>query len=815
MRSERSVVIRLLITSFFSGMFISCYISYISSLFLRTAGADALPLAFIAAGLGGGMLTGLFNRFENRFGFERLAPLFLGFVSLTVLVVWYGCNNYKEVPGVVFFSYAWFWSCGNFVLLIFWRLPGMYFNLEQHKRLNGIISSGEVVAAILSYLSVPLLIQQSIIQKESTLLLISFASILLMTSMVIFSGYKHVVQVQGTSTRVKVSIQDLLKLPLFKYLFLAVAIAVAIQSVIDYSLMLVVGEVFSGTRSLTAFFGTLFGSAKVFELLMKTTVASSLFRQFGILSGLLVFGLVLGLTSIVGLVSHASGVMNLLFLASLMNKMMERSLARSMFSPSIHFLFQMFPDSLRSSVQNLGDGQGKNYGQWISGILLVLISLIHSFSLKINFLLVFLLICILAILFLAKIILPRYREVLQEKMLSGNNLAAKEKVRMEQVTLKEKPSISTLFSPETYTKGKQNFTMLPYEALELQLSVELPGIRSQRYIDSRTHVAMDTLLEIFYSKIDQDKLTNYWHHLRSYDKETLQVVLNSLHELPLKRMEKEGFYIELLREKVQETAIYISLYASLSQYGNVSLNQCLHAEIASNKELLFQILAFANDGETMQLVAKLFRSQAADDWVMAQEMLDILLTDEEKSLILPLVQHRKIESSLRKAEKVVPIYTFDPSEALRHIIWGSPMEIEMATRICALHMAMSKSQLSMPQLASLCQLPEKILAREAMLYLEHQDPRIAQEIRSRMPKAIGQVSESKSAYPVIQQLLAWKIPIRQISLLLNCLQLNEDQGSKIQIYHPEIFSLLCMHYPSIEEASRRILVPSEGNLIPT
>ena len=175
--TERRTVTILVAMSFFAGVFISYYISYISAIFVKVAGVDNLPFAYIVSGIGGTLLTRWFNTLELRYSFERVTALMVTFIAGSVLFVWYACTEYGQIPAVIFFSYAWFWITGNFILLVFWKLPGKLLSFGQNKRLNGIVSSGEVVSAIVAYLSVPLLLNQGVIEHESNLLLISFAGL--------------------------------------------------------------------------------------------------------------------------------------------------------------------------------------------------------------------------------------------------------------------------------------------------------------------------------------------------------------------------------------------------------------------------------------------------------------------------------------------------------------------------------------------------------------------------------------------------------------------------------------------------------------
>jgi hypothetical protein len=421
---EKRIIIILVMMSFFSGIFISYYVSYISAIFVKIAGVDNLPLAYIVSGLGGMLLTSIFNKFELKYSLNGITIILLPIIAASVLLVWYSCTNFGTNKLVIFFSYAWFWIVGNFILLLFWKLPGRFLSLGQNKKLNGIISSGEVVSAILAYLSIPLLLSQGIIVIESYLLLISFSGILLFWCCFMILNYKssEYKQIIEINTEYKIENVEtytffaLLKIPLIRLLFFSVLTAVIIQSTVDFSLMIVTKEIIKDTKTLASFFGFIFGSAKVFELILKTTISNKLLKNYGVQAGIITFALVIGLTSLFGLVSHAIGAITFLFIATLLNKIMERSLVRSIYTPTLSILFQVYTGKMQGIAQNFGDGQGKTYGQFIAGFILFLISLSATFTIKIFFINFLLIIASLFLLSIAKKLLPHYRDELKNRI---------------------------------------------------------------------------------------------------------------------------------------------------------------------------------------------------------------------------------------------------------------------------------------------------------------------------------------------------------------------------------------------------------------
>lgn len=423
-KEENRTIRILILMSFFSGIFISYYVSYISAVFVKIAGVQFLPLAYILSGLGGMYLTSLFNKFELKYNLKSISLIFLPLLSVSVIVVWYICTYFGSNKIIVFISYSWFWIIGNFMLLLFWKLPGHFLTFGQNKKLLGIISSGEVISAILAYLSIPLFLSQGFIKNESDLLLISFFGILTFFILFIVLNFyspnsNHVINkinILPLEDKTSYHFFSLIKIPFLKYVFSTVVIAVIIQSTVDFSLMIISKQIITDTKSLASFFGFIFGSAKIFEFVLKTMISNRLLKNYGIQSGIITFSLVICIISLFGLGFHIAGAITFLFIATLLNKMMERSLVRSVFTPTLSILFQVYTGKMQSIAQNFGDGQGKTYGQLLSGFILFTISLIPSFFYKMSMIFLLLILCCICLLYLASKLFPHYRDELKKRI---------------------------------------------------------------------------------------------------------------------------------------------------------------------------------------------------------------------------------------------------------------------------------------------------------------------------------------------------------------------------------------------------------------
>jgi hypothetical protein len=375
------------------------------------------------------------------------------------------------------------------VLLIFWKLPTNLLNLGQNKKFSGIISSGEVISAIIAYLSVPFIISQGIINEESTLLLISLFGIICFIILLILLPIKKTetsikADLKNESENINITFYQLMKSPFFRLIFFSVLLSVFIQSSIDYSLMLITKEVITETKYLAAFFGSIFGFSKLFEFFLKTTLSNKMLRLFGVQVGLFTFSLVIGIVTVIGLFSNYFGAITFLFIATLMSKIMERSLSRALFTPSISVLFQVYMGKIKSIVQNYGDGYGKTFGQLIAGLVLFAISYSTDFYSKFTLLHIFILISVVIIFKMSTILSPLYRE-----KKSGNNKMA---------VIKDNIGFSTI-SETTNLSNHINST---------------GDLKIIKYNDIKTRVVHDTLLIKYFQHLPVDNIDNVFFNLR-------------------------------------------------------------------------------------------------------------------------------------------------------------------------------------------------------------------------------------------------------------------------------------------------------------
>lgn len=777
---EIKIITILVIMSFFAGIYISYYISYISALFVKIVGPDTLPLAYILSGIGGTLVTNLYNKLEIKYSFLSVTLLFVVIISLSLLIVWHYCTSYENNNLVIFLSYSWFWISGNFVLLIFWKLPTNLLNLGQNKKFSGIISSGEVISAIIAYLSVPFIISQGIINEESTLLLISLFGIVCFIILLILLPIKKTetsikADLKNESENINITFYQLMKTPFFRLIFLSVLLSVFIQSSIDYSLMLITKEVITETKYLAAFFGSIFGFSKLFEFFLKTTLSNKMLRLFGVQVGLLTFSLVIGIVTVIGLFSNYFGAITFLFIATLMSKIMERSLSRALFTPSISVLFQVYLGKIKSIVQNYGDGYGKTFGQLIAGVVLFVISYSTDFYTKFNLLHIFILISAIIIFKMSTILSPLYREKLMQritKMVSFNTKSENNKM----VVIQDNVGFSTM-SKITNLSNYINST---------------GDLKIIKYNDIKTRVVHDTQLITYFKNLPVNNIGNVFLNLRKYNNDSIYSILKILSENNDFLLEKHTIYYETLQMLIDKYGLFISILNTIDDKTSVDLKLSINNEISMLMDMIYLCLSLANEKKIVQNIKILNSSLEAENQIIGIEILGLILDKQEKAYILPIFQESNRSSIIRKLEKFIPIVKQNYANTLLSLIFQNPESTEVIPRYFALIEAIDKNIISDAQLITICFCPDEIMKNYAYYTLRKKSISKFLELSQRTNYDLPLNYNYHNDFNLVKKLVSSRLPNFIKSKLLHCL--TNTQENNIEVKDPELYEMIKNRY---------------------
>ena len=164
---------------FFMGILIASLTVGAETLFVSTVGEHYLAEAFFLSGFTGIISAGLYVQFQKKINFSTLllSISFLVFVFITAIRFAFWFTDYKtDHLGFHYLPFILFVMMGPLVsitILAFWGVFGRIWDLKQAKRIIGGIDTGQLVATMIAFFSIPVLSALGIIDETHDLLLLS------------------------------------------------------------------------------------------------------------------------------------------------------------------------------------------------------------------------------------------------------------------------------------------------------------------------------------------------------------------------------------------------------------------------------------------------------------------------------------------------------------------------------------------------------------------------------------------------------------------------------------------------------------------
>ena len=375
---EGRLVSLLMVYSLLMGGAIGMFYTCTTSLFLTKFASRQLPWVFVAGGvvvytLGLGM-RGLRRRVSTVHITNYLITFLL--VSVAALAL---AGELTSSPWPYFLLMLWQRVFVFVHSITFWGTASRVFNLEQAKRLLSLIGTGEVIASMLSYFSVPLLLRFMSVDKLLVLALI-FLVLCVGLLRYITGEFRHLLTsapapvapaaapsaapVPAAPTGVSKTYQSqlywLALLPVFGLLY------------IDYMFSVLSKEIYPTKENLATFLGFFFGICSVIELVVKVFLYQRLMKAYSVRFGVLLLPVALLVIFVLKvLYGTVVGVTSMFFALVALSRLFMSPLRRSISEPAFQLLFQPIPTAERSRLLARIEGGPKALGVLLPGVLLL------------------------------------------------------------------------------------------------------------------------------------------------------------------------------------------------------------------------------------------------------------------------------------------------------------------------------------------------------------------------------------------------------------------------------------------------------------
>jgi ATP:ADP antiporter, AAA family len=419
----------LLIMSFFMGAFLATFSVAAQTKFLSVpGGSQQLPEAFVLSGIFALFATLIYNFLQSRIPFRILAILSLSTITLVTAFIEFG-HSYVELDerNLQFFAYAQIAPFTLVILLVFWGAFNRLFNVKQSKRLLGSVDQGALLASLISFFSIPIVLNYIVVDDLFT---ISLLSIVVFT--VLFVVLSSRFADDSWSLRKEKELNQKLTVGAFftnKYvLFLSLFIIASIVALtfVDYSFLNASTQFFSdkGPEALPKFLSYFEATVVIFSFLFQTFAADKVIADYGLRTSVLVNPILIGIFTIVALgiglsfgYTTASSSFIIFFIMIAMSKLFVLSVKESLDEPSFKLYLLPIETNIKLDVQTKLEGVVTGLATLIAGGLILMIQKFNLVDLI--YMTIFAIPLILGWYFVAGKLYAIYRETLQTTLIKN------------------------------------------------------------------------------------------------------------------------------------------------------------------------------------------------------------------------------------------------------------------------------------------------------------------------------------------------------------------------------------------------------------
>ncbi len=415
----------LLVMSFFMGAFLATFSVAAQTLFLsHFDGKEDLPRAFVISGLFGLFATIVYNFLQTRIPFRLLAIMSLLIIIGITGFIEFGDQFVSDTTQIYFFGYTQLAPFTLIILLVFWGTFNRMFNVKQTKRLLGSIDQGALFASLISFFSIPFLLNYI---EVTTLYTIGLVSIVIFTLLFIilsqrFGGEEWSLKKERELNQ-KLSIGAFFKSKYVLFLSLFIIASAVAFNFVDYSFLNVSTQFFN-KNDLPKFLSYFEATVVIFSFSFQTFAADRVISDYGLKVSVLVNPILIAIFTVVALViglsfgySIESSSFVIFFIMIAMSKLFIMSIKESLDEPSFKLYLLPIETNIKLDVQTKLEGVVTAFATIVAGGLILLINEVKIFDLI--YMTIFAIPIIAAWFFVASRLYNSYRKTLQSTLVKN------------------------------------------------------------------------------------------------------------------------------------------------------------------------------------------------------------------------------------------------------------------------------------------------------------------------------------------------------------------------------------------------------------
>jgi AAA family ATP:ADP antiporter len=409
---EEKQMLLLLGKGFFMGIMLATYKVGAETLFISEIGEERLSEAFFWTGGLGIVFTSIFVFLQKRINFSSLVTS-MTFVTLLIIIslrVFFHINDYQtnEVYlQLVFLLFIMIAPIIAVTLLGFWGIFGRIFDLKQSKRIIGGIDTGQLLATMIAFFSIPLLTRYVIDETYDLLLISAIAAfgvfvftVLLTVNFNLDRVTKQVIGTAKKSKDTKVSYLDLFKNKYLRLLSVFLVFSMGASIFANYIFIsstevwfkldqaLPEPEMIAQKQQLSDFLSFFNGFIIILSFVIQSFINDFIIGKFGLKIALMTMPFILGIFTLGAIVSGhlftyqiRTDEYILFFLFTASAKLFTDALKDALESPAFKLFFLPIDVQKRFDIQTRIEGVVNEFAKLAAGAMQIGLGLLAFFEL--------------------------------------------------------------------------------------------------------------------------------------------------------------------------------------------------------------------------------------------------------------------------------------------------------------------------------------------------------------------------------------------------------------------------------------------------
>ncbi|WP_421765291.1 HEAT repeat domain-containing protein [Ekhidna sp.] len=398
---EEKQMLLLLGKGFFMGILLATYQIGAETLFLTVMGDEWLDNAFFAAGAAGIISTAIFVYLQRKINFSTLVVsttflilLFIGGIRAAFEFIGYDESITGQFQMLPFILFVMIGPVTSITLLGFWGVFGRVFDLRASKRIIGGIDTGQLMATMIAFFSIPLIISATNFNATYDLLFVSGIAglgVFIFTLLLVINyNLNRATKVLEGEEVEKVNFFSLMKNKYLRLLSIFLIFSMGSAVFMDYTFLSATETMYPDETDLANFLSFFSGLVIVFSFLIQSFVNDIIIGKFGLRVALMTMPLILILFTIGAIiVGHIFGYeiktpeYIMFFVLISAGKLFTAALKDALESPAFKLFFLPLDIKIRFDIQTRIEGVVNEIAVFIAGAaqmalgLLVFFKLIH------------------------------------------------------------------------------------------------------------------------------------------------------------------------------------------------------------------------------------------------------------------------------------------------------------------------------------------------------------------------------------------------------------------------------------------------------